>query len=301
MDPKGRKYNTTANDRAKRNKAKAKPPQMAGLFSTSDSESETFQISGKRNAAVRRSPNLSPLMNQHCRVKSPAVRFIGAETDAECCENCNLPFGYAENMVCSHCSGTFCCKCAKVPEIVATVQFSVPNLRWFCPACDQITSEILRNHREGRLVPRPLASTPNKSVETRKTKEIAMNIESLNQRMDGYEVILNEVKNMIVENTQIMKSQTYSQAATTSQRTPSARTGSNPSQGINPQASVNTEQSASQPIRPAVRKPEPKRQSDRTNARIQNQTEASRQVPPRPVRANRAGRTLKISPTSSQL
>lgn len=126
MDSKGRRYITSSQDRAERmrNKKKVKPPKLSDIFSTSDSESDTNQqIVYNRNHAAGRSPKIPSPRNKRINMMSPTARLNAeAVTEEECCENCRLPFGFAENVVCSHCSGAFCCKCAKLPEIVATVQ-----------------------------------------------------------------------------------------------------------------------------------------------------------------------------------
>ena len=212
MDPKGRKYATTSADRRKKRTA---PP----INFSSDDDSEVPGPIPKTSANKKTvKPAPTKATNQRGQVKTipgkkqvnpPVVHSsrdklenMQTETD-DFCGNCNKIFGSEEIMVCANCSDSFCCTCAKVPEIVADVQFNVNNLKWYCLPCDSLISKVMRDYRNGDLIyvaetetrmsaHNVVVEQPHEQVTT--TDPV---MKDLVERMNGFEVLVNEIKDML--------------------------------------------------------------------------------------------------------
>ena len=209
MDPKGRAYATTAADRAKKNPSRAKAPPLT--FS-SDSEDSDFvpswQNKGRYPGVVQKSPIRVSTPKIDHRQHSLVQKSTEIDIDFERCDACKEPFGYEEVMTCSYCCENFCCRCAKVPPIVATVQFQVPNLRWYCLPCDKHQSTIIRNFKEGIVeyqTPKTTTSTPQGKVAKHAqndtpSDEIVRIMADFANRMDSQELLIGELKAMILSN-----------------------------------------------------------------------------------------------------
>ena len=213
MDNYGRIYKTRAEDRAKK-KPRVRPPPLT--FS-SDSEESDFlpthlmQNKSRHSSVVQNSPGRAQTPRH--QNNSHAHQATGMDMDYERCVSCKKPFGYEEVMVCSYCSENFCCSCAKVPPIVATVQFQVPNLRWYCPPCDKHQATVIKNFKEGVVAYQsvgPTTSTPKPSAGRKEplndtpgqTGEIQKILSELSNRMDSHELLIGELRDLLREKRQ---------------------------------------------------------------------------------------------------
>ena len=211
MDNYGRIYKTRAEDRAKK-KPRVRPPPLK--FSSDSDEidflpTHLMQNRSLHSSIVQNSPGRAQTPQHHNN--SLAHQATGMDMDYERCVSCKKPFGYEEVMVCSYCSENFCCSCAKVPPIVATVQFQVPNLRWYCPPCDKHQATVIKNFKEGVVSyqsARPTTSTPNPSAgrkepqaqnDTPQTGEIKKILSEFSNRMDSHELLIGELRDLLRE------------------------------------------------------------------------------------------------------
>ena len=215
-----RVYKTRAQDRAQK-KARAKAPPL--VFSTSDSEESDFlpthlQNRSRHTSAAKQS---TPVRVHTPRVQTPKTpsahgqhQSTEIEIEFESCVSCKKPFGYEEVMVCNYCSDNFCCSCANVPPIVATVQFQVPNLRWYCLPCDKHQSTIIKNFKEGIVAyqttvpitstpqPRIVRSKPPQNETCAQSDEIVRMLSDFANRMDNHELLIGELKNVVLNKNQ---------------------------------------------------------------------------------------------------
>ena len=217
----GRKYITTASDRRK------KRSHAPNFNFSSDDDSEVPAPIPKKStpAKVTKNPEITAntpkgqvnkIIGKKTTVNMNQPRAAQAwgnsvnmqtETD-DFCGQCSKIFGREEIMVCANCSDSFCCPCARVPEAVADVQFNVSNLKWYCLPCDKIVSTVMTDYRNGVLIKAPVELEENNEgsanvhdiVEETAPRSEAITdpvLKNLLERMNGFETIVNDIKNML--------------------------------------------------------------------------------------------------------